>query len=151
ETNERASTRAARRRIIGTPAYMSPEQARGEAAHLDERTDVFGIGGVLYFLLTGRAPYSGYDYNGAMRRAAAGAFMPLEQSDAPEAPPALLAIARGALAADPADRYQSAFDLKRDLEAFIRGGFHLPMVRFAPGARIVVEGEPGDTAYVIQR
>jgi dipeptidyl aminopeptidase/acylaminoacyl peptidase/serine/threonine protein kinase/Tfp pilus assembly protein PilF len=55
---------------LGTPAFMSPEQARGDVQSLDERTDVFGLGAILCVMLTGQPPYGGPDRQEAFRRAA---------------------------------------------------------------------------------
>jgi eukaryotic-like serine/threonine-protein kinase len=58
--------------VLGTPAYMAPEQARGEVSSLDERCDVFGLGAILCEILTGQPPYSGGDRADLLRRAAVG-------------------------------------------------------------------------------
>ena len=56
--------------VLGTPAYMAPEQARGEVDRLDRRADVFGLGAILCEVLTGRPPYDGADQESVRRRAA---------------------------------------------------------------------------------
>jgi serine/threonine-protein kinase len=58
--------------VVGTPAYMAPEQARGGAEAVDERADVFGLGAILCAILTGQPPYTGVGRAEALRRAAAG-------------------------------------------------------------------------------
>ena len=58
-------------------------------------------------------------------------------------------IARKALAPCPDDRYQTVQDLQREVESFLHGGLLFPIVVFAAGERILTEGEPGDTAFVI--
>ncbi|MCO4748271.1 MAG: SUMF1/EgtB/PvdO family nonheme iron enzyme [Proteobacteria bacterium] len=104
------------RGIRGTPAYMSPEQARGEEG--DERTDVYGLGAVLYAILTGRPPVSGSTVDAVIRHAREGRTDPLEAGDLPED---LVAIARRALEPQAAKRYASATAMVEAVEAWLDG------------------------------
>jgi eukaryotic-like serine/threonine-protein kinase len=133
----------------GTPGYMSPEQAHGKWSECDARTDVFSLGAVLYHLVTGRAPFSGESVGAALRHAQQNEFDPPQLASAHVVPPELSRIVEKALRGAPEERYQSAVDLKRDLERFLRGGLHFPLKTFAAGTQILVEGEIGDTAYQI--
>lgn len=101
---------------VGTPRYMSPEQARGDA-NLTKSTDVFALGSTLYYLLTGRAPYDGADFVDVMQRAEMCDF-PVPRSISPGVPKQLEAICLKAMAADPVDRYESAEELGSDLENY---------------------------------
>lgn len=92
--------------VMGTPAYMSPEQAQGLPA--DERSDVYGLGATLYHLIAGRAPVP-------------GALAERLRGEAPDAPPELLAIVERAMAADPARRYAGAGALVEDVGAYLEG------------------------------
>ena len=91
--------------VLGSPAFMPPEQAGGEVARIDPRTDVFGLGAVLCSILTGQAPYTGSDLNElhlkAIRGQTGDAFARL---DACGAEPGLVALAKRCLATDPAER-----------------------------------------------
>ncbi|HUS66817.1 MAG TPA: protein kinase [Kofleriaceae bacterium] len=101
--------------VLGTPAYMAPEQARGE--ELDERADVFALGALLYHVLAGRAPYVAGDVEAILALARAGDAPPL-----PEAAPAeLRAITHKAMAKGAADRYATAAQLAEDLVRFQTG------------------------------
>ncbi|HEX6884200.1 MAG TPA: SUMF1/EgtB/PvdO family nonheme iron enzyme, partial [Planctomycetota bacterium] len=108
--------------VIGTPAYMSPEQARGDLARLDARTDVYALGAMLYHLLSGRVPYSEpgrrLEAHAVLQRVLAGPPAPLALL-APATPPELLAIAERALARAPEGRYASVSDLADDLRAYL--------------------------------
>jgi eukaryotic-like serine/threonine-protein kinase len=136
--------------IIGTPGYMAPEQAWGKTDEIDERTDVFGLGGILFHILTGTAPYDGDTTSDTMLNTRS--FEPRQpQTVVPDVrlPPALCRIAMRALAPNPRDRHASASDLRAEIEAFLRGGSFFDSRTFAPGDLIVREGETADEAYVI--
>ncbi len=136
--------------VVGSPSYMSPEQAQGADGLVSERTDVFGLGAVLYAILAGRPLYLADSIDEVLEQARVGRMPHL-----PEAPrgvplPARICqITRKALAIDPQDRYQTVLELKREVEGFLQGGIAFPMETFAAGERVVIEGEMGDAAYVI--
>jgi eukaryotic-like serine/threonine-protein kinase len=138
-----------RSKVSGTPAYMSPEQAQGRWEKFDQRTDVFSLGAVLYHVLTGRAPFAGESVQAALWHAAVNEFDPPQLVAPHVIPPELIRIVEKSLRAAPEERYQTANELKQDLEKFLRGGLHFPAKTFAAGTKIVVEGEEGDTAYLI--
>lgn len=104
--------------VIGTPAYMPPEQARGEP--VDERADVYSLGGILYHLLTGTCPYDGRSGASVLRKVLAGPPVPAGERQ-PGIPEDLLAIVNKAMAREPADRYPSAKELADDLRRFQTG------------------------------
>jgi len=109
------STRAGQ--VIGTPAYMAPEQARGEVHALDQRSDVFALGAMLYETLTGELPFP--RVNSEDMLAAVASLRPVEKPPRaldPSVPRALEAICLKALAKDPRDRYADAGELAADLE-----------------------------------
>jgi tRNA A-37 threonylcarbamoyl transferase component Bud32 len=106
---------------LGTPSYMSPEQARGEVAAIDERSDVFSLGAILYELLTGRAPFEGRTATEVLEKVRAGSFPPV-LTLVPEAPAELAAIAERALRAEPSERYANGEALAKELSAYLAGG-----------------------------
>ncbi len=89
-------------RLVGTPLYLAPEQARSDAAHIGPATDVYQLGGLLYFLATGQAPRSG-SLSQVLRAAEQGKLPDLNLL-----PPAVQAVCAKALAANPADRFADA-------------------------------------------
>ncbi len=135
---------------VGTPGYMPPEQARGNPREMDERSDVFGLGAVLYEIVSGKTPFDYTDPHAAIEQSRAGAVVPIDQAAAGIGVSSRLrGIVARATAPAPADRYASVVDLQRDVVSFLRGGLHLPRKVFAPGAVIMREGDPGDAAYMI--
>jgi eukaryotic-like serine/threonine-protein kinase len=105
-------------RIVGTPAYMAPEQARGEL--VDERADVYAIGAVLYELLAGKAPHADETPQAVLDRVIAGPPAPLSDV-APDAPGELADIVRKAMARQPVERYPNGTALAEDLRRFQTG------------------------------
>ncbi len=110
--------------VLGTPAYMSPEQALGDLENLDQRADVYSVGAILYHLLAGHMPYvpPGAQRNAyeVLQMVQAGPPEPLH-ARAPKAPAELVAIAEKALARRPQDRYPSMIELAEDLTSFLDG------------------------------
>ncbi len=106
---------------IGTPSYMSPEQAEGKIELIDERSDVWCLGAVLYELLTGQPPYTGKNPFDVLAKIAKEKVKPVRELE-PDAPPELCAIAEKALQHAKEDRYPSAAELARDVEAWLAGG-----------------------------
>jgi serine/threonine-protein kinase len=133
--------------VLGTPAYMAPEQATG-VAHVDARADVYALGAVLYEVLCGRAPYDGPDGVTVLRKVLEGppprpsrtgsderrtpadakeamehggpSASELEQS-AVDPPEELVQVCLRAMARDPDDRYATAGELASELEAWLEG------------------------------
>lgn len=136
---------------VGTAAYMAPEQAKGDPKNLDARADVFGMGAVLYEMISGYTPYGDtYDADEALRRAAAGEIIPIDvATEEIGVSKRIRKIVEKAVAARPEDRYQSVLELQADVRQFLRGGLHLPRQFFQPGESILREGEMGDTAYMV--
>jgi eukaryotic-like serine/threonine-protein kinase len=98
--------------VHGTPAYMSPEQARGERA--DHRSDIFSLGVVMYEMATGRLPFKEKSQAETMNAVINQAHTPVGELNK-EAPPELSTVLNRALAKDPVERYQSVADLIMDL------------------------------------
>ncbi|NMB75033.1 MAG: protein kinase [Myxococcales bacterium] len=105
---------------IGTPAYMSPEQAGGRPEEVDELSDVFGLGAVLFELLTGRPPFLGQGGRDTLEAARNGS-RPRVLEISPDAPAELAAIAEKAMSSNRAGRFPSAESLAAEIQAFLTG------------------------------
>jgi serine/threonine-protein kinase len=104
--------------VLGTPAYMAPEQAQGSPDRIGKPTDVYGLGAILYEVLTDRAPFQAPSVEEVLRQVR-------EESPAPprrawkKVPRALEAVCLKALSKDPADRYGSALELASDVQHWL--------------------------------
>lgn len=105
-------------RALGTPQFMSPEQARGEVERLDQRSDVYSLGAILYVMLTGRPPVDDDDLGVTLRRVQAGDF-PRPRQVRPTTPRALEAVCLRAMERLPDDRYDTARALAADVERWL--------------------------------
>ena len=107
---------------LGTPAYMSPEQAKGQIDELGPATDVYGLGATLYHLLTGHPPFDRQSTDehtdAVLQRIGRGEFRN-PRSVNPNTPPALDAICHKAMSLEPENRYPSPKALARDIEAWL--------------------------------
>jgi eukaryotic-like serine/threonine-protein kinase len=108
---------------VGTPAYMSPEQAEGQTDRIGRATDIYGLGATLYCMLTGNAPSlkvpaEGDEFTALLTRVKARSF-PKPRSVRPEVPRPLEAICLKAMALNPDERYASAKALAEDIECWL--------------------------------
>ena len=136
----------------GSPAFMAPEQTTGMLTKLDSRTDVYALGGLLYAILTGKAPRHGLEKTSDLfEKARAGEIIPPEEASPDrELPPGLSRITLRALSKRPEDRHQSVKELARDVEDFLNGGGWFFSEDLPAGTVIFTEGDPGDRAYIIK-
>ena len=105
--------------LVGTPLYMSPEQVTGQQ-ELDETTDVWSLGVLLYVVLSGRLPFHGEEFSAVRARILRGRPKPLRKLE-PALPPELVAIVERALAREKSGRYPDAKHLASDLDAYMSG------------------------------
>ncbi len=116
--------------IVGTPSYMSPEQAEGRLDAVGPATDVYSLGATLYALLTGEAPFPGPDVFETMQLLRTAEPVPPRRLN-PTVPRDLETVCLTAMARDPRKRYATARDMADDLRRFQSGS---PISARAPGA-----------------
>jgi serine/threonine-protein kinase len=102
---------------VGTPAYMSPEQAAGRLNEVSPASDIYSLGATLYALLTDKSPIEG-NFVEILRKVQQGEIVPPRQAN-PSTPEPLDAICRKAMSVKPHDRYASALDLAKDVELWL--------------------------------
>ncbi len=119
--------------VLGTPQYMSPEQASGLVDSLDARSDIYTLGGILYALLALRPPVEGGSLDEVLSRVKTGQIRPMltQQNGVPESAPRpsmdarvprpLQAVIRKAMALAPANRYANVVDLEAEIDAYQSG------------------------------
>jgi PAS domain S-box-containing protein len=101
--------------IVGTPAYMAPEQAEGRLDQIDYRTDIYGLGAILYEILSGRPPFTGSNTLEVLQKVIRGNTAP-PRDFWPEVPLGLEEICLKAMAKDPDERHASAADLAKEVQ-----------------------------------
>ncbi|MCA9642823.1 MAG: protein kinase, partial [Myxococcales bacterium] len=106
--------------IVGTPAYMPPEQARGELEQVDEQSDVYALGAVLYQILTGHPPYEGPMAALIVQQVLSGPPLRVTVREK-NVPPELEALVEKAMAREKQDRIGSALELASEVKAFRDG------------------------------
>ncbi len=104
--------------VLGTPAFMSPEQAAGRLDQLGPASDVYSLGATLYCLLTGQPPFTERDVLNLLAKVQRGEIVPPRQVKV-QVPPALEAVCMKAMALRPEDRYATAAELGEDVERWL--------------------------------
>ncbi len=135
-----------RGQVIGTPHYMSPEQAVGNPEDIDERTDIYSLGVILYELLTGVLPFDEDDYSS---RSHLDAFPPLPHEYDSTVPEGLSKVCAKCLSPGPRDRYGSVRDLISRLTCQLDHGIGFERRSIGSGTRIISKEESASEAYLI--
>jgi WD40 repeat protein len=104
---------------LGSPAYVPPEQARGDSAQVGPWSDIYSLGSILYHLLTGRPPFQSETVHGVLLQVEAAEPVPLRRL-VPSVPADLETITLKCLEKNPKQRYLTAGDLTADLDRFLR-------------------------------
>lgn len=107
-------------KAIGSPAFMSPEQARGEHETVEFESDIYGLGATLFMIVTGQAPVEGSSSQEILSMVRKGALV-APRKIKKSVPKALDAICMKAMAFEPIDRYKTVREFKRELERFLAG------------------------------
>ena len=106
--------------ILGTPAYMAPEQASGQRGEVTTATDVYGLGALIYALLTGHAPFRGETIADTLVQVCEGSPEPVRKSN-PRLPRNLETITMRCLERTPGRRYSSALAIADEFERWLKG------------------------------
>ena len=133
------------RAMSGTPAYMSPEQARGEP--LSPRTDIFGLGACLYTLLVGTSPRS---RNAMQAIKEATERHKINPPDGHRVPTGLMDLLLRCMHPDPDARPATVRELAREIDRARLGTWMAPRITVQPGEDVVRQGDEGDQAYVVE-
>jgi predicted Ser/Thr protein kinase len=133
--------------IMGTPAYMPPEQVNGDVAAMGPGCDIYSLGVILYELLAGRRPFEG-PLGALMAQIVLDSPPPLSQFR-PDVDPALEALCQKALAKRPSDRFASMRSFAQALEAWL-GGKSLPAPKVAPPRPVTRPAEPAEDESVTE-
>ncbi|MFK7929661.1 MAG: serine/threonine-protein kinase [Myxococcota bacterium] len=135
-------------KFFGTPAFVAPEQVIHRDP-LDARTDVYALGGLLRFILTGKALRQGASATESIRLAARGHVDPIDPSVIDVVHPGLITLIEESLSVDPSHRPPSASHFQHRLRSLRRGAWRLPTLEFDAGAVLIRRGDEGHEAYVI--
>ncbi len=139
--------------IQGSPAYMSPEHAKGVPGDLDKSSDIFLLGATLYKIVSLEAPHYGESIEAVLKIAEDCDLEPPKITNPRiQNPEELTRIVMKAMSAEKKDRYETVNHMINDLEALISGKWTDPQKKtVAKGELLIKEGEPGEDAYLILR
>lgn len=130
--------------VVGTPEYMAPEQGRGEP--LDARADLYSVGIILYHLLVGALPFEAESALGIVLKHVTDEPVPPSKRARDPVDPRLEAICLKAIRKAPADRYQSAREMRADLRAVLQGASAPVSSLYSEGPRSGVANSPAQLA-----